>query len=211
MDLTSSKRLMCSMCLRPQSTCICSFVQTISSDIEVLILQHPLERHQAKGSATLLHLCLPNSQLICAETFSDEILLLSKYSVLLYPPTSTRHFSGKPIIQAASLEIERLNCLSSIRLVVIDGTWRKSRKILFSHPQLQAMPRLSLQQVPASMYAIRKAEKVDQLSTLEATCYALTQLSSPLLGEQTSQLKFQPLLHAMNGFVQMQLKMKSLG
>jgi DTW domain-containing protein YfiP len=34
---------------------------------EVLILQHPLEVHEAKGTARLLHLSLPHSRMVTGE------------------------------------------------------------------------------------------------------------------------------------------------
>ena len=87
---------------------------------------------------------------------------------------------------------------SRLRLIVLDGSWRTSRKMLYRNPQLQQLPRLSLQDMPASHYLIRKAHRPDQLSTLEATCAALMQLES-------SAEQFQPLLTAFDGFVAQQL------
>ena len=63
-----------------------------------------------------------------------------------------------------------------LRLVVIDGTWRKSRKMLYLNPALQQLPRLSLQAVTPGRYAIRKAQAPGQLSSFEAAALALGQL-----------------------------------
>ena len=84
------------------------------------------------------------------------------------------------------------------RLVVMDGTWRKSRKMLHLNPQLQALPRCALVGVAPSRYVIRKAHAPHQLSTLEATCAALAQLE----GQPE---KYTPLLAAMDGLVAQQL------
>ena len=81
---------------------------------------------------------------------------------------------------------------------MLDGTWRKSRKMLYLNPLLQQLPRLALQDMPASRYRIRTAHKPDQLSTLEATCAALAQLEG-------SAAPFLPLLAAFDGFVAQQL------
>jgi DTW domain-containing protein YfiP len=81
-----------------------------------------------------------------------------------------------------------------LRLVVLDATWRKSRKMLYLNRALQRLPRLPLREVPASHYLIRKAHAPDQLSTLEATAYALAQL------ENDAQ-KFAPLIASFDGFV----------
>jgi DTW domain-containing protein YfiP len=81
---------------------------------------------------------------------------------------------------------------------VLDGTWRKSRKILHLNAWLRRLPRLSLQGLPASNYRIRKAHGPDQLSTLEASCAALMRL-------EPSPEKFLPLLAGFDGFVTKQL------
>jgi DTW domain-containing protein YfiP len=162
----------------------------------VLILQHPLEVRQAKGSARLLHLSLCGSQMHIGEIFAptalqDWLYAAGKTPVLLYPATAT---AGHGLLPAAALTPAMLAAPETLRLVVLDGTWRKSRKMLYLNPLLQQLPRLSLQAMPASHYRIRKAHQPDQLSTLEASCYALAQL------EQTAE-KYAPLLDAFDGFV----------
>jgi len=72
----ANKRAQCMQCLRPQTTCICGWVQMIAPQVEVLILQHPLEVHNAKGSARLLHLSLAGSVLASGEQFAEPALRL---------------------------------------------------------------------------------------------------------------------------------------
>jgi len=192
--LGNAKRLVCPRCQRPQSACICQWVVPVVHTTEVLILQHPLEVDHAKNTARLLQLSLAHSQLVVGEAF-DAISLQAamrapKYTVLLYPRST---LSPSPVPDAT-----RLQDTANLRLVVLDGTWRKSRKMLHLSPLLQQLPRLSLDDVPASQYRIRKAHQPGQLSTLEATCAALVQLE----GEPE---RFQPLLDAFDGFVAQQL------
>lgn len=166
--------------------------------VEVVILQHSMEADNPKGSARLLHLCLPGSRLLTGEVFADETLLAGKlrHTLLLYPDMPQDRALG--IAAPPVLFEETLWEPSSLRLLVLDGTWRKSRKMLYLNPVLQHLPRLSLQGLPSSRYRIRKAHQPDQLSTLEATCAALMQLE----GDAE---KFQPLLTAFDGFVAQQL------
>jgi DTW domain-containing protein YfiP len=160
---------------------------------EVLILQHPLEVDHAKNTARLLHLCLPNSSMTTGEAFDlanlSAAMPTPKYTVLLYPQI--------PHDPAPLADPELLRDPTQVRLIVLDATWRKSRKMLHQSPGLRHLPRLPLDAVPASQYAIRKAHKLGQLSTLEATCAALAQLE----GDAP---KFQPLLQAFQGFVAQQ-------
>lgn len=156
-------RASCTRCLRPQSHCICALASPVDNALELLILQHPLEERQAKGTARLLHLCLARSRLLVGEVFEPaELAPLLDGAVLLYPEDPAR--PGPPLPAAPS------------RLIVLDGTWRKSRKMLALNPLLQTLPRLSWDRPPASRYAVRKAQRAHQLSTLEAAALALEQL-----------------------------------
>ena len=191
-----AQRPMCQRCARPQSTCICRWITPTRHACEVLILQHPLEVHEAKNSARLLHLSLAASRLVVGERFDDAALaaLLAPpaYTVLLYPATG---YAGHAT--PALLDPLQLADPQRVRLVVLDATWRKSRKMLHQSPALQRLARFTLTTVPASRYAIRKAQQPGQLSTLEATCAALAQLEG-------SAAHLQALLAAFDGFVTQQ-------
>lgn len=189
---------MCTHCLRPQSACICHLVTPVVQATEVLILQHPMETHHAKNSARLLHLSLPGSRMVVGEQLEpgawERATAVPKYTVLLYPATAT--VGQTPAPSPDAIQIQNL---AQIRLVVIDATWRKSRKMLHLNQVLQQLPRLTLNEVPDSRYRIRKAHQPGQLSTLEATCAALTQLGADALTMDS-------LLAAFDGFVAQQAR-----
>jgi DTW domain-containing protein YfiP len=175
----SPRRAQCSTCLRPQSTCICPYVALATSPVDLLILQHPLEVANAKNSARLLHLSMARSRMVAGETFSNAELnpLLThggRVPVLLYPDSTDE---SSPLVAAPpAFDPALLRSPNKLRLVALDATWRKSRKMLYLNPLLQQLPRLALRDMPASNYRIRKAHAPDQLSTLEAVAYALAQL-----------------------------------
>lgn len=197
------KRALCARCLRPQSSCICQWVRPIAHQVQVLVLQHPLEVAHAKGSARLLGMSLAHSRLVTGEAFDEDELsaLLNqpwlgesvdappRQTVLLYPATPLNPAPTWPLAGDEAPTDPR-----HLRLVVLDGTWRKSRKMLHLNPVLQTLPRLALRDRLPSNYRIRKAHLPDQLSTLEATCAALAQLE----GDAGA---FEPLLQAFDGFV----------
>ena len=196
MSLRSPRRATCATCLRPQNTCICRWIAPLACDVALLILQHPLEVANAKGSARLLHLCLPGSVLVAGEAFDAAALhaLLhegGRTPLLLYPE------GDAPAFDAAIATLATPETRSALRLVLLDGTWRKSRKMLYLNPQLQSLPRLALQAMPQSHYRIRKAHAPDQLSTLEAAAYALQRLGG-------GDARCDSLLHAFDGFVAQQ-------
>ncbi|MDB5895308.1 MAG: hypothetical protein JWQ88_2839 [Rhodoferax sp.] len=171
---------------------------------EVLILQHPLEVANSKNSARLLHMCLPGSRLVVAESCADDIWLAAAWQageaprrpVLLYPDTAAdqaEDLTPPPPMPAGWTEAP-----GTLRLVVLDATWRKSRKMLYQSPALQRLPRLALKELPTSRYAIRKAHRGHQLSTFESTCAALAQI------EPAFQAAIGPLMAAFDGFVAQQ-------
>ncbi len=187
-----SRRAVCAACLRAQSACICAWVCPLDLPAGLLILQHPLEVANAKNSARLLHLCVRGSVLAVGETFDasklDTLLhAAGRMPVLLYPQT--------PGVDC--LETDELPPPDQLLIVVLDATWRKSRKMLHLNPALAALPRLALSGMPASNYRIRKAHAADQLSSLEAGAYALGQVTGDMASVAL-------LLDAFDGFVQQQ-------
>lgn len=190
---------MCATCLRPQATCICRWIAPLANVVELLILQHPLEMANAKNSARLLHLSLARSRIEVGEAFDagqlGAMLADGRRTVLLYPDTPAD--AGLGVAVPPPLDAEWLKSPEQLRLVVLDATWRKSRKMLYLNPLLQQLPRLPLRDTPASHYLIRKAHLPDQLSTLEASTYALAQLE----GDES---RYQPLIAAFDGFVAQQ-------
>ncbi len=159
-----------------------------------------MEVAQAKGTARLLHLCVSGSTLLTGEQFDATALETALHgdgrtALLLYPATPDGPSLG--LATPPTLDVATLAHPARLRLVVIDGTWRKSRKMLYLNPALQRLPRLALHDVGASGYLIRKAHLPDQLSTFEASCHALAQLE----GESAL---CAPLLRAFDGFVAQQ-------
>jgi DTW domain-containing protein YfiP len=191
-----ARRPTCARCTRALSSCVCHWTTPITQPTEVLILQHPLEVRHAKNSAGLLHRSLQRSRLLVGEAFDAATLGAAlqdgKYTVLLYPSTD---YAGHAM--PAALDAQQLADPANLRLVLLDATWRKSRKMLHLNPGLQLLPRLSLDDTHTSGYSIRRAHKPGQRSSLEATCAALAQL-------QGDARRYQPLLQAFGGFVAQQ-------
>ncbi|MEJ6006082.1 tRNA-uridine aminocarboxypropyltransferase [Paucibacter sp. AS339] len=191
-------RAQCPSCQRPLRACICQWVRPVDNRVEVLLLQHPMEQHHSKGTARLLQMSLRRSQLLVGESFEPDVLAQALAApapglatCLLYPPEADRLDAGAPV---EPLPVAPGACG---RLVVLDATWRKSRKMLHLNPLLQQLPRLSLSQTAPSRYAIRRAHRPGQLSTLEATVEALQQL-------QGDAPQLAALLEGFDGFVAQQ-------
>ncbi|NDY91265.1 tRNA-uridine aminocarboxypropyltransferase [Ideonella livida] len=179
-----SRRPVCPRCQRPHRTCCCTWVRPVANALPVWVFQHPEEVGQAKGSLTLLALSLQACRVEVAERIDAQALArardwLGARPRLLYPPAAVASS------EAAAGDLESRRELvppgegPPTGLLVLDATWRKSRKMLHLSPALAAWPRLSLQAPPDSRYAgLRRAPQPQaQRSTLEATCLALADLS----------------------------------
>lgn len=194
------RRPHCPRCERALRGCFCQWIRTCNNQVPVLILQHPQERPRVKNTGLLLHLSLAHSELLVGEQWDQDTLAAqlgdTGESLLLYPDAGPQetHALKPQGTHAANPESRPL----PQRLIVIDATWRKSRKMLYLNPVLQRLPRLALTHTPESRYRIRRAQQPEQLSTLEASCYALARL-------EQGHVNYDPLLDAFDGFNDAQL------
>ncbi|QIZ77965.1 tRNA-uridine aminocarboxypropyltransferase [Ferrimonas lipolytica] len=165
-----TKRQQCRNCQRPTKVCLCNQISAVSHRTPVHVLMHPSEQGNAKGTAVVLCLGLEQGNLWVGEQPSDfselqqQLALGPQPAMLLYPDDN-------------ATAIEQLTEATAIgQLVVLDGTWRKTHKMLQLNPWLQQLPTVSFSNAPQGDYQIRKANRDDSLSTLEAVAYALEQI-----------------------------------
>jgi DTW domain-containing protein YfiP len=169
-------RAVCPRCERPLASCLCvSLPPPLAVRTGLLVLQHPAEAGHAKNTTALLTLGLSPVQRLRGERFDAG--LAQPGDVLLYPGAG-----GAPLPAAPR------------RLILLDGNWRQSRRLLAANAWLSALPRLALPEQPGR-YAIRRAHRPGQLSTLEAGLHALALLEGDAA-------RFAPLWAAFDAFVQ---------
>lgn len=178
-------RPLCPRCQRPLPACLCAWVRPTANRLPVLVLQHPQEAGQAKGSVRLLGLSLQACTVQVGDAFDPAALAawlgLPGASLLLYPDAPAALAPAWPVPMPQ-------------RLVLLDGTWRQARGLLRSHPALQALPRWALPDLAPPRYSIRRAQQPGQRSTLEAACTALGLLEG-------RPAHYAPLLDAFSGWV----------
>jgi DTW domain-containing protein len=206
---STSTRNTCPRCRRPQRTCLCPWVTPTANPVAVLILQHPAEQHHAKGSVPLLRLSLTDCRVEVGASFEPDRLRSWLDAPCpgagLSAALSAAPFIGPPAClllyptaagEAAPQPGPVSHAPDGLRLVLLDGTWRQTRQMLRDHALLQQLPRCPLPAPPPSRYTIRKAQRPDQRSTLEAACLALGALDG-------SPARYAPLLAAFDGWVAM--------
>ena len=185
-----TKRETCNNCLRPLSTCLCAELVSLSSSFQVIVLQDSKESKHALSSTPLLIKQLKNSKLVIGDSFTPEEILGNNWqetSALIFPDLiSSENYSKKALNQPH---------LKSI--ILLDGTWKKVRRLIHLNPWLNDLPRISIDNPPQGKYRIRKSEFKDGLATIEAAVSVLNQL------ESTDQ--YNQLLNAFNLMIQQQI------
>lgn len=165
----------CQRCLLLSAWCVCDVVgQAQPSRPEVLVVRHQWEAFKSTGTARLAALALSNLRILDMAAENPEPIREALRSLqdawLLYP-------GGV----AADQTVTRPKTL-----VVLDGTWRQTRKMLRRLPELSRLPRFSLAP-PAGAEArprLREAPRPDARSTLESIADALSELDSLECGER---------------------------
>ena len=183
-------RAVCPRCERALVSCLCGLLPRVPlvNDVELLVLQHPNEAREAKGTAPLLRLGLASCEVRVGERFEPPMPRPGRQDWLLYPADS-----GTAPVSAPT------GSPSALRLIILDATWRKSRRMLAENAWLQALPRLALETAAASQYAaLRRARRAGQLATLEAALLALEQLET---SEGLHTERYAPLWQAFGRFV----------
>lgn len=163
-------RTYCSLCQRPQVSCICHLIYPTKNNVHVVVLQHPSEEKQSKGTVKLLSQSLASCQVLIAEDFTNHTAfldVLQKYHnhiALLYPSEHAEVIEKND----DKSSLKNINCI-----ILLDGTWKKAYRIYMMNKVLQEMPHRLLPDDITGQYHIRKTKKQGALSTLEACCHGL--------------------------------------
>lgn len=157
-------RPFCYRCWRARILCLCSHVKVVDNRVEILFLQHPNERKMPVNTARLAHLSLAKSRLVHGVSFGPEsvmgAMLPRRDKVgILFPSPQAKELCDAP----EDLET----------LVVIDGTWREAKKMIWLSPILSEFPHYAFVPEKPSNYRIRKEPKESFISSIEATVAAL--------------------------------------
>lgn len=157
----------CYSCMRPKSSCMCSYISARKTNAKFVFLMHPHEHRKIKnGTGRLTHLQLKNSEIIVDINFSHNKKLnqilndtqLDPY--LLYP--------GKGAVNLSTTR-PKLHPNKKIVIIVIDATWLCAKKILKLSKNLHDLPRLSFNNTKLSDFVIKQQPDKYCLSTIEST------------------------------------------
>lgn len=175
----------CPQCWKDLSCCICSQINPVPNDIQVLILQHPQEARSPWTTSRLLALALKNCTHRVGFSWPSLKAALKRevspqnWAVLFVgtQKDSKKIVQDKPFAlvdkKGGSVPSEGIE-----GIVVLDGTWKQSKTLWWRNPWLLKLKRIVLNPDLKSLYgSLRKEPREGLLSTIEATAIALEAIS----------------------------------
>jgi DTW domain-containing protein YfiP len=185
-------RASCPGCARPVSVCLCADIVRVPTKTRVVILQHPRESDVPIGTARLAELALPNAERLVGVDFSESLRVRELLAdtaappILLYPGEGARDLALEPP-------------KGPVTLIVLDGTWWQSKKLLKKNAALARLPRYAFAPSEPSRYRIRREPEAHCVSTIEAIAEALSYL-------ERDRTRFRALLEPFDAMVEHQLR-----
>ena len=172
----------CPACALRGNTCVCDQLQRIHLPLHVQIIRHRKELSRGSNSARILVHSLENATVIeHGARYSGPTILpdhLLNDTVLLFPMFYDPDPNHPP--QQWTGQFTPKN------LIVLDGSWKQTSRMLKKIRGLTALPRLGVAPLIPPLPRIRKPYFEGGMCTMEATISALQQFIST---EQTEQLK----------------------
>lgn len=173
-NFTSESRSFCTECDFLKSRCLCDTLKIIPNNVHLIVLQHPSETKHPLNTVRIMKKSFKEMTVMIGEDFSADLRLNTLLSepnnscALLYP--------GEEAVVLDSSESHK----DITHLILLDGTWRKAKKIFMLSKNLHTLPSIKLALETTSDYRIRKAPSDQSLSTLEAATSALNFLEPKL-------------------------------
>jgi len=164
-------RAKCDRCGFILERCLCDHLSPVANNTTLIILQHPSEKKHALNTVKLMEKIFVKIHLFSGEHFQEDETLLellkSEKTALLFPGPDSEwlHSENRP---------------NYTQLILLDGTWKKAKKLYYLNSFLHSLPKISLKSETPSLYRIRQSKVENSLSTLEAAVAALEVLEPGL-------------------------------
>ncbi|MDA7816596.1 DTW domain-containing protein [Sulfurimonas sp.] len=163
----------CYKCYRPQSSCMCSYINSFDTDTKFVILMHPKEFKKVKNNTGhFTHQTLKNSELFIGVDFSDHNrineIISTHESYILFPS-----------VDAINLSESKPTCKNdkAMAIFLIDSTWACTKKMFNESKNLRSLRHMSFSTKRTSEYKIKIQPQKEYLSTIESVHVVLELLN----------------------------------
>ena len=154
--------------------CLCAELPALQSRTRFVLVRHFKEGFKTSNTGRLLARCLPDT------VMADWRGRGEPWSLAL-PPDAVLLFPGEDALTPAEVAARAEARAQPLTIVLIDGTWKQSRKMARMVPGLSALPRVQLPATNAPELVLRRRVVPNGLCTIEAAAALLA-----ALGEQAA-------------------------
>ncbi len=152
----------CQRCWILEAYCICAALPIVTTCTEVLVVRHERESWKSTGTARIAALAMPKMRVLEFGEHSEPAKSMLSAEVnpgthLLFPSEQTETWNREAVT----------------RLVILDGTWRQTRRMFTKLPSLRDAPKLALPQKSTKVLRLRESKFEAGRSTLEAIAEAI--------------------------------------
>lgn len=159
---------LCRQCGVHPNLCVCDQCAAIAGAPPIWLMQDPNEVGHGKGTARIAEACLPTLTRLVGEYPEDfDALALRARAgqlAVLFPTPHSRPLESSDVTSVSGW-------------IVLDGTWRKARRLFLGNPWLAALPQFHFHSPPPSRYTIRKRPGPQSLATVEAIACLLRRVA----------------------------------
>jgi DTW domain-containing protein YfiP len=151
----------CTRCFLKLPRCICAQIPRVPARTRLLLVRHAMERWKTSNSGRLATMALEGARLVDVgvQDVADDVPAFGPDAWLLWP-------DGE--VLATPPEVKTL--------IVLDGTWPQTRRMMQRMAMLRGLPRLSLAGGLVERKRLRKPPRPGEMSTLEAIAEAIAWL-----------------------------------
>lgn len=161
----------CHGCGLPVVLCICAELPCVRVRLRTTFIVHFREWRKPTNTARVAQRMLSQSRVLLRGGPTPEAGRDAEQAIESIPPANAVLLFPSP----ESLPIATLGQPAQLELVVPDGTWSQTRRLVRRHPVLQRMPHVRLSERD-TVYRLRRGATPGLLCTLEAVAWALAAL-----------------------------------
>lgn len=185
----------CESCLKPHNLCYCAVKPEISTQLKIVILQHPQEPKEIMSTVPLVTSVIENAVVKIGLSWAnfkkivDEPSAVPAQWAVVYLGSGIKWPDSKTKIDKSKLAVlnfvdkkgfvrshaEQLQMKKNLKgIIFLDGTWAQAKTLWWRNPWLLKLPRVILAPTKPSDYGkLRREPKKECLSTLESVALSL--------------------------------------
>lgn len=163
----------CFGCGLPKNNCHCHKITAHLDTPPIIIFRHPTERKRTLSTVSLIKQRYPNVLVKEGEVFNQTSIPKQANPLFLLFPNNESSHKNSDSNENQQKHASNIGSEKTTTFLLIDGTWKKAKKILHLNPWITALEKFSITPEKASQYTIRKTPDQLSLSSVETFSHVM--------------------------------------